>query len=1354
QIYEYIGEDPLLPADPAVPVLRLDQAIYALTAIPKVSPPNPGDPDDPANYDFVPAWRLLEFGAHQSVNVSAENNATIDTLVGGAAGAVAGGMGAVAGSIGVAIGRNLIGTGSAGAQATNAYVENSEVIASGDVTVHADASETIEADVFAGSVAVAIGIGGAIAGAGAELHNLVSSDVQAYALDADLGAMGDIDVLATSSTDITRAEALGVAVSGGLVGFSVSVSVVENTIANDVDAYISSTGDAEEISAGGKLTVLADVGSARIVAAAETASVAVGAVAGSGGGIDIDNTVANTVNAALSGTLLVAIEGGVEVKADESTYLSAEALSVAAAFGFGAAVGAALVSNTADSDIDARISGADVETTLGNVDVLATSVVDINNTDTAGISGSFGAGVTTNAAHAIARNTVKAGIYDADVTAENGTVTVEANADNDANSSALGGAVGALAIGAMVSDVTLGTTADNEVLAEIGTGSVISSGGFALRAVSNDDLLAEAEALSGGLVGVAGAEVDTETRQDALARVGDNVVIRTGTLEILADNEEFVDSRGDALAFGLAAGTGVEVDNLILSRAVVDIGENSELYATDMFIDAKNIAVKERFALDFNLSSGSLGFGATISTMTSNTDFGNAGRRFDARVDIGAGTLLQVDAAEGDETPVIGAGSRELPRIEIEAFANAEGVDNVKIESVSGLVGGAKGQSVMNADLRSLVNVDGATIVNNDGDIFFTTRIETLLRPNANLTVASGLAGGALADVSTVTNARNEVTLDDATVRGNDVSLYAGEDSIRVPNTMFSFGDSQIFTASLLPSIGIPIVVAEIYENNVVNVRGNTVIEATSDINLYATEGIGGDDRAGTTGSMLSLSLVPYAVDVPDGAHVESFNDVNVEATAYLEAGINNLAPIYLLPVNTTSPTPGLELPADVNLADLDNGVLLTEAHKRLFGFVHDDGNALTSNDPVFDVDLEFRSIDMSQVGFFVDNGTVIEDSGFYYMLNPDFLVTDSSINVILQNEDFTDTARWIRITIAHDISSEPNPFVSTNEIILKSEDDGTVTALRYVGLSTQRYADVDHLFANANVWQFVGEVYSSDVTDSVATQLDGKFYVIKPVELPTPIVTYVNIGSLLVQQLEEVEAWILNHTGDPDAIARYNVQRDQILATMTELGLTELVDGVYLPARELDTVLFDLPDILSSAGSIYVNVDNDDDGTIEGEIHDLVQAARIVPNAGARIDIQNRTPISMSVNDAIIEDNRRIEAVGGSLVVFTPGNVYFNGGDLTSNDDSSAQDITIFQDALLDDEYDLGGFELPPVPQDLYISGDVINENGDVTITNREGSINVSGIIRGEQVEVVSARNFSLNTEGWYHTNQDPRQY
>src|SRR6185436_5634760 len=254
--------------------------------------------------------------------------------------------------------------------------------------------------------------------------------------------------------------------------------------------------------------------------------------------------------------------------------------------------------------------------------------------------------------------------------------------------------------------------------------------------------------------------------------------------------------------------------------------------------------------------------------MTSTTLIGDSTHSFDARVDIGSGTRLQVDAPEGEEVAVIGAASRDAPRIEIETEVEAKAVDNVKVEAVSGLVGGAKGKSVIDAELHSQVNIDGATIVNNDGDVFFTTRTDTLLRPNASLTVASGLTGGALADVSTVTNSLNEVNLVNANVRGADISLFAGQDSIRVPNIMFSFADAQVFTASLLPSITVPDVVAKLNENNIINVLGTSVVEATSDINLYATQGIGGGDRAETTGSVLSLSLIPYGVSVPDGASV------------------------------------------------------------------------------------------------------------------------------------------------------------------------------------------------------------------------------------------------------------------------------------------------------------------------------------------------------------------------------------------------------------------------------------------------------------------------------------------------------
>ncbi len=1336
-IYEYIGLTPIdLRAD-LTPVIHLDSLIYENTEVVAVLKPGATPPYTATDYDLVRGWRLLDFGTSQDVRVSASNTSSIDSLVGGAAAAVSGGMVAVSGAVGMAIARNMIGAGAAGTHETYAYIEDSDVIASGDISISAAAQETIEADVFAGSVALAVGIGGAAAGAGASVINHISSDVQAYAKNSDLGAVGDIDVLATSSSNIKHSDAIGVAVSGGLVGASIAVSLNENTIDNTVAAFISSTGAQNTISADGDLSIIADVTLAKIKASAETASVSAGAYGISGGGINIDNVVRNNVDAGLQGNLKVDTAGDIEVKADENTEMSAKAISVTASFSLGAAVGASVISNLADSDIEARITDAAI-TSFGDIDVIANSDLDISDTDTAGIAGSL-IGVTVNTANASARNTVKASISGANIHADGGTVTVKAMAENAAEAAAKGGAVGAIAVGAMVAETHLGTAAEEEVVASIGDNTFIRSANVSLTADSNDDIFADADALSGGLVGLAGADVDTSTRQDVIVRIGDNVDISTGLLEIMADHTQSVDAAADAVAFGLAAGTGVDVDNLVLGQAIVDIGANSKLLANNMFIDASNVLSKERFKTGFNLNSGSVSL-VSIGVLTSTTEIGNSGQSFDARVDIGDGTLLRVDKAKGDVTPVIGAGSRDLPRIEIETYVNAKAVDNVKVEAASYLVGGAYGESVINADTKSQVNIDGATIVNSAGDVFFTTRTDTLLRPNANLTVVSGLAGGAFAHVSSVTDALNEVNLNNADVRGSDISLFAGQDSVRAPNVMFTFADAQVFTASILPSIGDPTVVTRLNENNIINILGDTRIEAASDINLYAVEGIGGDDRAKSTGGMLSLSAVPYGVDVVDDSQVVSNNQVNINNLAYLEAGVNNLALYHILPVATTNNQPGFDLPSGVSVYDIEHGgVDLTVAQKAELGLPAD-------------ADFEYEGIKLDSIGFFVDNGTVIQDNGHYYMLNPNFIVTESSLNLVLTQEDYTDTTRWTELQVNFDLNVTATPSVAAGQVVRTADDRAykNVSGASHTVVAGENFdtASVGGLGVDP-IWEYVGEVYASNVTDSLAADLSGKFYVIKPVELEAPVITYVNLGGLLVKQLKTVDGWIANHAGDNEAIARYEAQRTDILLTMTELGM---IDGASSqPIRELDTIIFDLPDIISSAGSVFINVDN---GLTEAQIQADVDAGRIVSNAGARIDIQNKTPLSMAVNDAIIEDNRRIEAIGGGLVVFTPGNVYVNGVDLTGNDDSSAQEITILQDALLDSEYDFDGLTLPDVPQDLFIAGDVINENGDVTIINKEGSISVSGIIRGEEVTVVSAKNFSLNTDGWYHTNQDPRQY
>jgi len=146
--------------------------------------------------------------------------------------------------------------------------------------------------------------------------------------------------------------------------------------------------------------------------------------------------------------------------------------------------------------------------------------------------------------------------------------------------------------------------------------------------------------------------------------------------------------------------------------------------------------------------------------------------------------------------------------------------------------------------------------------------------------------------VDSDTNAANEINLTDATVRGL-IFPYRGQDSRRVPNVMFSFGDAQVFTASLLPSIGIPDVDA---------ILRRTTLSMSWAIRLLrrprTSTCMPPKASAAKTGRRFPQCFVavPCALRRRGGygkASVTSNNEVNVADTAYLEAGINNQARIH-----------------------------------------------------------------------------------------------------------------------------------------------------------------------------------------------------------------------------------------------------------------------------------------------------------------------------------------------------------------------------------------------------------------------------------------------------------------------------
>jgi hypothetical protein len=129
-----------------------------------------------------------------------------------------------------------------------AYIENTPVDAGGALSLTARGDQSIDAFVFAGSVAIAGGlfVGIAASGAGAASDNRITTHVNAYidgndTVDSVITATS-VSLLATDQSDIqSDTAAVSVAAALGIAGVAISigVSLANNSVDSSVDAYIA-----------------------------------------------------------------------------------------------------------------------------------------------------------------------------------------------------------------------------------------------------------------------------------------------------------------------------------------------------------------------------------------------------------------------------------------------------------------------------------------------------------------------------------------------------------------------------------------------------------------------------------------------------------------------------------------------------------------------------------------------------------------------------------------------------------------------------------------------------------------------------------------------------------------------------------------------------------------------------------------------------------------------------------------------------------------------------------------------------------------------------------------------------------
>ncbi|HEV3341569.1 MAG TPA: hypothetical protein VG125_14480, partial [Pirellulales bacterium] len=327
------------------------------------------------------------------LNLTATASESIDALVGAFAAAV-GGSGGI-GVAGAGAGSNALnematlitadidGDGSSGIQA-------------GSITLRATDSSSIKAVTGAASLAVSFGSGAVSVAVGAAIaNNEIGNDVAAYLTDANNVATGALSATAAEAASIdatTFAAAAAIALSETSLGVAAGVLTAANTLTNTIDAYISGS---TPIQASAVTLSASDEGviqsySFSLALAAGVAGVAVGVGVG-------NNSINDNVSAYVDDSTITAT-GAINVTATSKPTITTTSTVAAISASIGAAVAVFSATTTIGGTTQAYLQDAALSATGQVIQVTATSSENLTPTVTGGAGGVVGVAVMVSTA--------------------------------------------------------------------------------------------------------------------------------------------------------------------------------------------------------------------------------------------------------------------------------------------------------------------------------------------------------------------------------------------------------------------------------------------------------------------------------------------------------------------------------------------------------------------------------------------------------------------------------------------------------------------------------------------------------------------------------------------------------------------------------------------------------------------------------------------------------------------------------------------------------------------------------------------------------------------------------------------
>lgn len=557
----------------------------------------------------------------RALEVSAQTLMSSSNKVGGLG---AGGLG-VGGAFGMT---GLYGSTEAVLAANSTRAGSIAVLASaGD----GSAGKAAGLDVYAGGAGL-VGIGAAIGLA--RLEQTVSATV---AGDLQAGSQGQGLAVRASDASTLDVTATGMA-AGALAAGAVVATAARNA---NVQAWLHN--DSTLAGFGNVTFAASSLGGAH----AGAWGAAGGVVAGVSAAVALADDGSDARAWLGERTRVSGVGGSIEVHAEATPQVSAEAFGAALAGGL--AVGAAVADATARAKVDAHVGDGAVLSNRGGLDILAS--VHGGSVDARAVAGSgglylagagaFATAASTNAVQAaLGSNVVVQGeaystnnIIDY---ARGGTIAMRAVNNSNQHADATGLSVAGL-LAAGVVDANARSSATTGVT--VGAGGLLYAGSTTLAASGKDENRANATAGTGGLIAGNAALAATRTDSTTQLSIGRNAVLDVSRLDARALHDSNYAGSANSTSAGVLNASGANVNNRADATVGLLVDEDAQI------VSAGSLVLRTD-----NNYTGTLGSELAASAAGGGVLSGSAAQvvtRLDgsSTIDIGKGALLRAGVA-------------------------------------------------------------------------------------------------------------------------------------------------------------------------------------------------------------------------------------------------------------------------------------------------------------------------------------------------------------------------------------------------------------------------------------------------------------------------------------------------------------------------------------------------------------------------------------------------------------------------------------------------------------------------------------------------------------------------------------